>query len=115
MIIKCHKVNEGKLPLTAYSDNSTFKVYMTDTGLLCSKFSIPANAVLVETHAFEGFKGALTENYVATSLIMNGYVPYYWESSGRAEVDFVVQDKEDWGAEVLLQFSLEFLDEEPKE
>lgn len=94
VIIKCHKVTEGKLPLSAFSDNITFKVYMTDTGLLCSKFGIPSNAILVDVSSFEGFKGALAENYVASALIMNGYTPYYWESQGKAEVDFVIQDSE---------------------
>ncbi|WP_346866989.1 MULTISPECIES: ATP-binding protein [unclassified Clostridium] len=92
VIIKCHKCNEGKLPLSAYTDFNTFKVYMTDTGLLCSRFGIPANAVLVDTPSFNGFKGALTENYVAFSLIANSYTIYYWESKGQAEVDFIVQD-----------------------
>lgn len=94
VIIKCNKCNEGKLPLSAYTDFNSFKVYMTDTGLLCSKFDIPANAVLFDTPSFNGFKGALTENYVAFSLITNGYTPYYWESNGQAEVDFLIQDND---------------------
>lgn len=94
VIIKCHKVTEGKLPLSAFSDNSSFKVYMTDTGVLCSKFGIPSNAILVDIPSFEGFKGALAENYVASALVTNGYTPYYWESQGKAEVDFVIQDRE---------------------
>lgn len=94
VIIKCNKCNEGKLPLSAYTDFNSFKVYMTDTGLLCSKFGIPANAVLVDTPSFNGFKGALTENYIAFSLIAKGYVPYYWESNGQAEVDFLIQDSD---------------------
>lgn len=94
VIIKCNKVQEGKLPLTAYVDGSSFKIYMTDTGLLCSKFGIPANSVLVETPSFNGFKGALAENYVCSALTINGYTPFYWESQGKAEVDFVIQDKE---------------------
>jgi predicted AAA+ superfamily ATPase len=94
VIIKCHKVTEGKLPLSAYSENASFKVYMTDTGLLCSKFGIPSNAILVDMPSFEGFKGALAENYVASALVTNGYTPFYWESQGRAEVDFVIQDRE---------------------
>ena len=93
VIIRCHKVKEGKLPLTAYVDYSSFKVYMTDTGLLCSKFDIPANAVLVDVPSFSGFKGALAENYVCSALISKGYKPFYWESQGKAEVDFVIQDK----------------------
>lgn len=94
VIIKCNKVTEGKLPLSAFADNTSFKVYMTDNGLLCSKFGIPPNAILVDMPAFEGFKGALAENYVAAALIVNGYTPYYWESNGNAEVDFVIQDRD---------------------
>ena len=93
VIMKCHKVNEGRIPLTAYMDGSFFKIYMTDTGLLCSKFGVPPNAVLVETPSFEGFKGALAENYVCSALTMNGYNPFYWESQGKAEIDFVIQDR----------------------
>lgn len=93
VVIRCNKINEGKLPLSAYTDFSAFKLYMTDTGLLCSRFGIPANAVLSEISSFDGFKGALAENYVASALTTNGYTIYYWESQGKAEIDFVIQDK----------------------
>ena len=94
VIIKCFKVNEGKLPLTAYTDFNSFKVYITDTGLLSSKFGIPANIILSDVRSFNEFKGALKENYVCFSLNASGHSPYYWESKGQAEVDFVIQDKE---------------------
>ncbi|MGL5153212.1 MAG: ATP-binding protein [Clostridium sp.] len=94
VVIKCIKCNEGKLPLSAFSDFNSFKIYMTDTGLLCSKFGIPANAVISDSSIFNDFKGALTENYVCFSLAVNGYSPYYWESKGNAEVDFLIQDKD---------------------
>jgi predicted AAA+ superfamily ATPase len=29
---------------------------------------------------------------VASALTSNGYTPYYWESNGKAEVDFVIQN-----------------------
>ena len=93
IIIKCPKVNQGKIPLAAYTDFSSFKVYMTDTGLLCARFGIPFNVILAGTQSFEGFKGALAENYAASALVTNGYTPYYWESKGKAELDFVIQDK----------------------
>ena len=35
-----------------------------------------------------------TENYVCSSLVKSGFTPYYWESKGIAELDFIVQDKE---------------------
>lgn len=94
VILKCYKCNEGKLPLSAYTDFNSFKIYMTDTGLLCSKFGIPANIILSDTRAFNDFKGALTENYVCFALTSNNHIPYYWESKGQAEVDFIIQDKE---------------------
>ena len=36
-------------------------------------------------------KGALTENYVSSSLVSNGYTTYNWESEGKAEIDFSIQ------------------------
>jgi len=94
VIHKCVHVTEGKLPLTAYTDNDSFKVYMMDTGLLCSKFGIPANAVSSGASAFDGFKGALAENYICQALVSNGFTPYYWSSPGKAELDFVFQDSQ---------------------
>lgn len=94
IINKCVRVSEGKLPLVAYADNSAFKVYMVDTGLLCSKFDISANVVLNSPHSFDGFKGALAENYIMQMLVTNGFSPFYWESGGKAELDFVFQDKQ---------------------
>lgn len=94
VIHKCIRVSEGKLPLSAYSDNSSFKVYMMDTGLLCSKFNIPAGAVINSPTNFDGFKGALAENYIMQGLVSSGMLPYYWSSPGKAELDFVFQDKQ---------------------
>jgi predicted AAA+ superfamily ATPase len=94
IINKCIRVAEGKMPLSAYADNSSFKVYMMDTGLLCSKFDIAANVVINSPTSFSGFKGALAENYIMQTLVANGFSPYYWSSPGKAELDFVFQDKQ---------------------
>jgi len=81
------------MPLSAYADNGSFKGYMMDTGLLCSKFEIADNIVINSPTSFAGFKGALAENTIMQALITNGFSPYYWSSPGKAEVDFVFQDK----------------------
>ncbi|KLU61931.1 archaeal ATPase [Peptococcaceae bacterium CEB3] len=94
IINKCVKIKEGKMPLSAYAENSSFKVYMLDTGLLCSKLDIAANVVIDNPPSFDGFKGALAENYVMQALVNNGFCPYYWSSAGKAELDFVIQDRE---------------------
>ncbi|MDR0883108.1 MAG: ATP-binding protein [Oscillospiraceae bacterium] len=94
IIHKCIHVTQGKMPLSAYAQNEAFKVYMVDTGLLCSKFDIVANVVMHTPHSFDGFKGALTENYICGALAARGITPYYWSSPGKAEVDFVFQDRQ---------------------
>ena len=94
IINQCTKIKEGKLPLSAFIEPESFKIYMSDVGLLCNKFGIPTNIVIVENDNMNDFKGALAENYVCNGLVQCGLKPYYWESNGKAEVDFVVQDKE---------------------
>ena len=39
--------------------------------------------------------GGVTENYIATSLKSNNYSLYYWESDGKAEVDYLIQKNGD--------------------
>jgi predicted AAA+ superfamily ATPase len=94
VIHKCVRVTEGKMPLSAYTDNNSFKVYMMDTGLLCSKFGIAAGMILNGPTSFDGFKGALAENYICQTLVVNGFTPFYWSSPGKAELDFIFQDRE---------------------
>ncbi len=90
IVIKCNKVTEGKEPLSAYVDFLSFKVYMSDVGLLHAKSNNSHISVLGRTMG-DSAKGALTENYVAQSLKANGLPFYYWESNNQAELDFVMQ------------------------
>lgn len=93
IVQKCIKVRAGDLPLSAFIEPESFKIYLTDVGLLCNKFGVPAGSILSQNDNLDKFKVALTENYVCANLVMKGLIPYYWESEGKAEVDFVVQDK----------------------
>jgi predicted AAA+ superfamily ATPase len=92
IVIICHKVNTGKLPLIAYLEPVSFKVFVSDTGLLCSKYGLTLSTMLSEVAGYNDIKGSLAENYVASVLISNSYSIYYWESQGKAEVDFVIQN-----------------------
>ena len=94
VINRCVRVSEGKVPLTAFADPGAFKIYMADTGLLCSRFDIAANLVLSGDHRMDGFKGALTENYIMQALVTAGIQPYYWTLQQNAELDFVFQDRQ---------------------
>lgn len=89
---KVSKIEKPFMPLSAYADQTFFKLYMVDIGLLRKLSRLPAQAVLEKNDTFKEFKGALTENYVLCELVNNqNDVPYYWKSKNIAEVDFVAQ------------------------
>lgn len=92
-VIKCLKISEGRAPLNTFTENGSFKMYMVDTGLLCACYGISPLALLNESSAWLTIKGVLAENYVATVLHRNGFTPYYWESGGKAELDFIIQNQ----------------------
>ena len=89
IVLKCQRVNQALEPIAVYADLSAFKLYMGDVGLLTMKSGLSQQTVL--SGESNTFMGAVTENYVAQQLAARGYDLYYWESSGTAELDFVLQ------------------------
>ncbi len=91
LIIKSNHISTPKLPLSAYSDKQAFKLFLLDVGLLGVMSKLDPRIVLEKDALFQEFKGALTENFVATELHDKHFEElYYWTSEGTAEVDFVV-------------------------
>jgi len=82
------------LPLSAYDDLSAFKLYLPDVGLLRRLSLLDPVAIVEGNRLLTEFKGALTENYILESLIQQFEgIPRYWKSENMAEVDFLVQYK----------------------
>ncbi|MDR1927167.1 MAG: DUF4143 domain-containing protein [Oscillospiraceae bacterium] len=80
------------LPLSAYADESYFKLYLSDIGLLRKMAGLPAGAILEKTGEYREFKGAMTENYFLEEWMQrHDTTPFYWKSGNIAEVDFIVQ------------------------
>ncbi|MCL2222653.1 MAG: ATP-binding protein [Oscillospiraceae bacterium] len=94
-VLKCERISQGTMPLSAYRDLSGFKLYMGDVGLLMLKSGISQQSILSAGIAETPFLGAVAENYVAQSLVCNGYSIFYWTSEGIAELDFVIQKDND--------------------
>jgi predicted AAA+ superfamily ATPase len=90
LIYKCGKTTEGKIPLKSFADLLSYKIYMNDVGLLNCFSNTPPSLVISGNFGGEA-KGAVTENYIMQQLMFNGLSPYYWESQGKAELDFVLQ------------------------
>lgn len=86
-----YRLEQIKTPLENYRNIDAFKIYISDPGLLCAKKDLPASDILFMASDLNDFKGGMTENYVNTQLIANGYKTYYWESNRGAEVDFIVR------------------------
>ena len=93
LVYQINRVNNSKVPLSAYQDFSAFKLYLLDVGLLTAMAGVDAKTLLEENDIFEEFKGSLTEQYVLCQLKeCTDLDVFYWTSdSGIAEVDFITQ------------------------
>lgn len=89
VVLKCQKIEQAVEPISVYTDLSSFKLYMSDTGLLVMKSRLSQQTVLSGEPNL--FMGAVCENYVAQALTAKGYPLYYWASEHTAELDFVIQ------------------------
>ena len=90
LVYKTKLVANPELPLSGMADDTYFKVYMSDVGLLRKKSNINYRTILEGDSAYVHFKGALTENYVLTQLHGMGINCYFWRTKSDAEVDFIV-------------------------
>ena len=99
MIYRIHNISKPDIPLSAYEEADAFKVYACDCGLLRRLARLPASVVTDSIANYTEFKGAMAENAVLQSIMFltNGSTPYYWTSSATAEVEFVVQ----WRDEII--------------
>ena len=90
VVLECQRVDQGTHPLPVYADQTAFKIYMSDVGLLVNKSKMSVNTII--TGEANIFMGAVTENYIAQQLTAQNYTPYYWTvSNSQAELDFVMQ------------------------
>jgi predicted AAA+ superfamily ATPase len=99
LVYKVECIEKPYYPISAYADHTFFKLYMSDVGLLRRLADLPSAILFDDTAEYKEFKGAMAENFVACELKrMYGKTKdkslYYWtaEGSGKAEVDFIVQD-----------------------
>ncbi|AKT48113.1 ATPase [Olsenella sp. oral taxon 807] len=87
------RVSKPGVPLSAYADESAFKLFSLDVGLLCALSRLDASSIVDGNALFTEFRGALTEQYVCQQLVSDcNLSPCYWSAeNSRGEVDFLVQ------------------------
>jgi predicted AAA+ superfamily ATPase len=91
IIIRVNALDTIKKPLENYKNIDSFKIFVSDVGLLCAKNNILANDILYNSSDLNDFKGGMTENYICSQLISREHECYTWYSDGEAEMDFVIQ------------------------
>ena len=91
VISSCYCLNFPELPLKGNYDESKYKLYIADTGLLIAMLDDEASDDLRKNQNLGIYKGALYENFVAEALTKAGYDLYYYKSdSSTLEEDFFV-------------------------
>lgn len=91
IVNRIYRAEQSRKPLENYRDIDSFKIYVSDIGLLCAKKNIDAEDIMFSTGELDDFKGGMVENYICSQLIVNEYPCYFWTSERGAEVDFVIQ------------------------
>lgn len=87
------RISKPGIPLRPYADDTAFKLFLVDVGLLGAMSQLDKETVISGNAIFEEFKGSLTEQYVCQQLISDcGLTPYYWSAENSSgEIDFLVQ------------------------
>lgn len=93
-IIRTYNISKPDIPLKAYANLKSFKVFLLDVGLLRCLSGVSPKVILEGSRIFEEFKGAFTEQYVCQELRLHKRLQtnFYWTSSSSAEVDFLISD-----------------------
>lgn len=98
LVYKVRRIEKPFIPLSSYADDTAFKLYLCDIGILRKLSRLPYEVILDATPNYREFKGSLTENYVLCELVKSVEdTAYYWTSGNMAEVDFILQ----CGAEIV--------------
>jgi len=94
MVNLCHCLHTPELPLRGNFEETKYKIYFKDTGLLVANLDDESQEDLRANRNMNVYKGALYENIVAEILSKQGYeLFYYKKENSTLEQDFFVRTK----------------------
>ena len=92
MVNICYCLNFPELPLKGNYDETKYKLYFADSGLLVAMLDEEAQEDLRANKNLGVYKGALYENVVGEALVKAGYQLYYYKrEDSTLEQDFFVR------------------------
>ena len=91
LVLFCPLVSNPVRPLKSSENDKSFKLYLSDVGLLVHLAGIK----LFDIFQNKDFKyiGALTENFVAQTFASKNEKLHYWNSGSEAEIDFLLSQE----------------------
>lgn len=89
--IEATRVGGTEFPLGLSEDRASFKFFMNDVGLLTSRLMGDVDLEIINGRAGINY-GSIFEAYVAQELLSSGFVPHYYFSKKKGEVDFVIEN-----------------------
>ena len=89
LVYRSYKIKTVKSPLSSCRETDSFKLYIPDDGLLTTMLHVNYKDIITSEHLRE----SLYENHIAKTLVEAGYALYYFQSDGKAEVNFVIQNR----------------------
>ena len=96
VIIKCDCLSYPELPLKGNVDETKYKLYYPDTGILVSTLDEESQEDLRANKNLGVYKGALYENFVAEAFVKQGLGLYYYKrDNSTLEEDFFVRNTEE--------------------
>lgn len=88
----CYNLDKAELPLKGNYNESKYKVYFHDTGLLMACLDEESAEDLRRNKNLGTFKGAIYENLVGETLVKAGFDLYYYQKeNSQLEMDFFVR------------------------
>ena len=88
LVNKSYNLSLLQMPLNGNKDESSFKVYMADTGLLIAMLDRGTSAMVLNGE-LQIYKGAIFENVISDILAKNSVKLYYYQKSSGLEIDFI--------------------------
>ena len=92
MVLRCKAIKTPEIPLEGFVDVDTFKLYLSDVGILNNILKLNIEDILSDNISL--YKDVIAENFVANQLVCNGFDLYYYRSNNTSEVDFLLYTKD---------------------
>ena len=93
IVLMNKQVTIPEFPLLGFVDNESYKLFLSDTGILSYLVQITPKTIIMDGDY--SYKGIMAENFVATELLKKNIPLTYWSrkgtNKGNAEIDFLIQ------------------------